>query len=356
MSHPSPEIELFSVEESAPQNWAALRAHLKGRGHELAPTTPRQFRGGYGNLNYLVEIGGTPAVLRRPPMGPVAPGANDMVREHRILARLSKATHLVPRAIHLCEDASVLGAPFQLIEYRPGIVIRGTLPPEVEAISHVGARLSCMLTEELAMLHGIDPKDVDLDTLGRPEGFMGRTVEGWLKRASVFADILDPRAFPELASWLRAFVPPDRSPTLLHSDFKLDNVILDPKSLAPRALIDWDMGTRGDPLWDLAVMLSYWSEPSDPDCMQRLGQMPTSEPGFWHRSRVIKEYGRATGRDLTDIKYYRVLAVLRSAVIFLQLFDRYRRAPKLNPRFADFDRLGHELVNYAFEIAQGRED
>jgi aminoglycoside phosphotransferase (APT) family kinase protein len=354
MSHPSREIELFSAEESAPQNWAALRAHLKGHGHELAPEVPRQFRGGYGNLNYLVEIGSTPAVLRRPPLGPVAPGANDMAREHRILTRLSKAFHLVPRGIHLCEDTSVLGAPFQLIEFRPGIVIRGKLPTDIAAMANVGARLSCMLTEELAMLHAIDPKDVELDTLGRPEGFMGRTVEGWLKRASVFADILDGRGFAELASWLRAKVPPDRSPTLLHSDFKLDNVILDPKSLAPRALIDWDMGTRGDPLWDVAVLLSYWSEPSDPDCMQRLGQMPTSESGFWRRSRVLKEYVRATGRDVTGIGYYRVLATLRSAVIFLQLFDRYRRDPKLNPRFAEFDRLGRELVDFAFEIAQGR--
>jgi aminoglycoside phosphotransferase (APT) family kinase protein len=354
MSDPSREIDLFGPEESMPQNWDALRAYLKERGQTLAPGAPRQFRGGYGNLNYLLEIDGAKTVLRRPPMGPVAPGSNDMVREHRILARLSKKNRLVPRGIDLCEDAGVLGAPFQLIEFRPGVVIRGKLPDGVATIARVGERLSSMLTEELAMLHGIDPKDVDLDTLGKPEGFMARTVEGWLKRAAVYEDILEPRAYSELVAWLRAKVPPERGATLLHSDFKLDNVILDPKSLAPRALIDWDMGTRGDPLWDLAVMLSYWVEPGDPDCMQRLNQMPTTESGFWTRARVLEIYQRATGRNLSDFKFHRVLAMLRSAVIFLQLYGRYQREPKLNPRFADFDRLGREMVDYAFDIAHGR--
>jgi aminoglycoside phosphotransferase (APT) family kinase protein len=354
MSDPSGEIDLFGPEESVPQTWETLRAYLKARGQTLAPGSPRQFRGGYGNLNYLLEIDGAKTVLRRPPMGPVAPGSNDMVREHRILARLSKRNRLVPRGMHLCEDMAVLGAPFQLIEFRPGIVIRGTLPDSVATIAHVGARLSSMLTEELAMLHGIDPKDVDLDTLGKPEGFMARTVEGWLKRAAVYEGILEPHAYSELAAWLRANVPPARGATLLHSDFKLDNVILDPKSLAPRAIIDWDMGTRGDPLWDLAILLSYWVEAGDPDCMQRLNQMPTAERGFWYRSRVMREYARFTGRDLSDFMFHRALAMLRSAVIFLQLYGRYRHEPKLNPRFADFDRLGREMVDYAFEIARGR--
>jgi len=346
--------DLFAPEDSTPQDWDALRAYLESRGQALARGTPRQFRGGYGNLNYLLEIDGAKCVLRRPPLGPVAPGANDMVREHHILSRLSKASPLVPHGLHLCEDVVVLGAPFQLIEFRPGIVIRGKLPREVAGLAHVGARLSSMLAHELAMLHGIDPKDVGLDTLGKPEGFMNRTVEGWLKRAAVYEDILDARAFAELGTRLRTTVPPARGATLLHSDFKLDNVILDPKTLAPRAVIDWDMGTRGDPLWDLAIMLSYWAEPSDPDCMLRLNQMPTTEPGFWYRSRVMREYARFTGRDLSDFRFYRALAMLRSAVIFLQLFGRYRREPKLNPRFADFDGLGREMVDYAFEIAHGR--
>lgn len=348
------ETELLGPEESFPQPWTSLRLYLKAQGLEMSSTAPRQFRGGFGNLNYLVEIDGQPTVLRRPPEGPRPPGANDMAREHRILSRLWRAYSLVPCGLLLCEDVSVLGAPFQLIEFRPGIVIRERLPTGIKARRGTGASLSRMLVECLVTLHGIDPAAVDLDTLGRPEGFMGRTVEGWIKRGSVFVDLLDRQAFDETIAWLRKKVPPDMRATLIHSDFKLNNLILDPGTLEPRAIIDWDMGTRGDPLWDLAVMLSYWAEPGDPDFMHRMRQMPTIELNFWRRAEVLDAYARLSGRDIADFTFYRALSVFRSAFIFLQLFDRYRRDPEPNARFATFDRLGSEMLEFSFEIAMNR--
>jgi aminoglycoside phosphotransferase (APT) family kinase protein len=346
--------EFRPAAETVPQDWAALAHYLSERNATLCATPPRQFAGGFGNLNYLIEIDGKPAVLRRPPAGPLPPGANDMGREHRILSALWRVYPLAPRGLFFCPDPSALGAPFQIIEYRPGLVIREALPPALVGRPEVGAALSAKLVEALAALHAIDPAAIGLETLGRPAGFLARTLEGWATRGGAVADLADPLAFAETLAWLRARVPPEAPPALLHSDFKLDNMILEPQTLTPVAVIDWDMGTRGDPLWDLAVLLSYWTEPGDPSCMHRLRQMPTAEPGFWSRHEALDAYARRSGRAIDDFAFYRVLSVFRSAIVFLQLFDRYRREPHANSRFATFDLLGREMLDFTFEIARGR--
>jgi aminoglycoside phosphotransferase (APT) family kinase protein len=350
------EAEFKPAAQSEPQDWAALAGWLTRAGATLGPAPCRQFAGGFGNLNYLIEIDGQPAVLRRPPSGPLPPGANDMAREHRILSALWRVYPLAPKSLFFCAEPNVLGAPFQIIEYRPGIVIRDVLPPGIAGRPEIGAALSRQLVESLAALHAVHPAQIGLETLGRPAGFLGRTVEGWAARGKAVADLINGRALAETAAWLRSRVPPDVSPSLLHCDFKLDNMILDPTTFAPAAVIDWDMGTRGDPLWDLAVLLSYWVEAGDPACMHLMRQMPTAQPGFWRRGEVITAYHRLTGRVIDDFRFHRVLSIFRSAIVFLQLFDRYRRDPGPNLRSADFDTLGRELLDYAFEIARGRAD
>jgi aminoglycoside phosphotransferase (APT) family kinase protein len=351
-----PGVELRPAAKSIPQDWASLARYLARSGTILGPAPPQQFAGGFGNLNYLIELDGKPVVLRRPPSGALPPGANDMAREYRILSSLWRAYPLAPRGLLYCAEPGVLGAPFQIIEYRPGIVIRDTLPPGLAGRAEVGAALSRQLVESLAMLHAVDPAQIGLGALGRPAGFLGRTVEGWVARGTVVADLTNPRVFAETVAWLRCRVPEDAKPSLLHSDFKLDNMIHEPKTLSPVAVIDWDMGTRGDPLWDLAVLLSYWAEPGDPACMHRLRQMPTAQPGFLSRREVIDLYQRLSGRAVGDFTLYRVLSVFRSAIVFLQLFDRYRRDPGRNTACAGFDGLGRELLDYSLDIASGRAD
>ena len=149
-------------------------------------------------------------------------------------------------------------------------------------------------------------------------------------------------------------MPVDAPPSLLHSDFKLDNMILAPGTLAPVAVIDWDMGTLGDPLWDVAVLLSYWVEPGDPACLHLVRQMPTAQPGFWRRNQILAAYLRLSRRAVGDFTFYRVLSLFRSAVVFLQLYDRFRRSPGQNMRGAEFDTLGRGLIDHAFEITRGR--
>lgn len=353
-SAPNRGIEIRPAGQTVPQDWASLARYLARFGVVLGPAEPRQFTGGFGNLNYLIEIDGGPAVLRRPPSGVLPPGANDMAREHRILSSLWRAYPLAPRARFFCANADVLGAPFQIIEYRPGIVIRDALPPGLNDTREVGMVLSRHLVDTLVALHAVDPTEIGLETLGRPTGFLARTVEGWATRAVNVADLIDRRGFDEILAWLRRRVPADGAPSLLHGDFKLDNLILEPTTLAPVAVIDWDMGTRGDPLWDVAVLLSYWSEPGDPPCMHALRQMPTTQPGFPGRREVLQSYQRLSGRSVDDFAFYRVLSMFRLAIVFLQLFDRYRRSPQPDMRCVEFDALGRELLDYAFEISRGR--
>jgi aminoglycoside phosphotransferase (APT) family kinase protein len=346
--------EFSEVTHSIPLDWVSLARYLARRGIVLGPGQPRQFAGGYGNLNYLIEIDGEPAVLRRPPAGPLPYGGNDMAREYRILSSLWRKYPLAPRAMAFCDEASVLGAPFQIIEYRPGMVIRDTLPTGLAGRPEVGVLLSRQLVESLAALHAVDPAQVGLETLGRPAGFLARTVDGWAARSAAAADLINPLALSEVVDWLRRRVPADAPPSLIHSDFKLDNMILAPETLAPVAVIDWDMGTRGDPLWDLAVMLSYWVEPEDPACLHRVQQMPTAQPGFLRRNDVVAAYLRLSCRAVGDFTFYRVLSLFRSAVVFLQLYDRFRRSPGQNMRCAEFDKLGRDLIDHAVEITRRR--
>lgn len=351
--------QLRPPEDTVPQDWERLRVYLAGLGMKLeTEPAPRQFAGGFANLNYLVLIDGAEAVLRRPPMGPLPPGAYDMARESRILSSLWAAFPLAPRALHLCEDASVLGAPFQINEYRRGISVRDRLPAPLEGDPAVGEQLSAMLVRVLAQLHRVDPAAVGLGDLGRPEGFLARAVEGWLKRAQLaVAGWATPRTeklIAQLGAWLRAHSVPDRHIALLHNDYKLDNLLLDAHTLEPVAVVDWDQGTRGDALFDLANLLAYWTEAGDPPALQRLQQMPTAQPGFWTREQVAQAYAKATGFDLSELRFHRTLAMFKSAVILQQLHLRYRNGGTRDPRYGEFGKLAEELLAFAQELSAGR--
>ena len=354
MAVPDP-ATLRRPEDAAPQDWPALAAYLAGHGHLLdLDAPPRQFAGGFGNLNYLIRLDGDWAVLRRPPPGPLPPGANDMGRENRVIGGLAPILPLVPKSLHFCADEAVLGRPFLIMDYRPGIVIRGTVPPRYAAIDGLGGRIADMLVDFLAALHAVDPAAAGLADRGRPEGFLDRAVAGWAKRVAVATDDDPPAVAGELTAWLRGQRVGVQSPTLLHNDFKLDNMILDADSLDPVAVVDWDMGSRGDPLFDLATLLSYWVEADDPPAMHAIGQMPTAAPGFPGRAAVAQAYARRTGRDLSDFRFYRVLAGFKLGVVFIQLHARFRRGETDDPRFADFGAMGEGLLVFAHDIARGR--
>ena len=345
--------------DTVAQDWERLAAYLAERGMHLeTDPAPRQFAGGFANLNYLVRIDGGEAVLRRPPMGPLPPGAYDMGRESKILSRLHEQYPLAPRALHLCEDDGVLGAPFQITEFRRGISCRSELPSEHAGDPAVGEQLGAMLVDRLAELHRVEPAAVDLDDLGKPDGFLERAVRGWRKRANLAIEGWGTEAtrkrIERVGEWLDAHRVPDGPASLIHNDFKLDNLLLDPKTLEPVALVDWDQGTRGDGLFDLATLLSYWVRPGDPECMHRMAQMPTDQPGFPSREDAAQRYARATGRDLADFRFHRALATFKTAVIFQQLCARWHNGGTRDPQYATLGDLADGLLDMARDIIDER--
>ncbi|MGY8994391.1 MAG: phosphotransferase family protein [Rhodospirillales bacterium] len=340
------------------QAWDRLAAHLTDAGFHFDPIgdPPNQFAAGFGNLNYLVKVDGCDMVLRRPPMGNIPPGANDMKREHRILNVLWQAFPLAPRSFHYCEDHDVLGNHFLLMDYRPGATIGGQLPVELCGNPRIGESLTDMLVDVLVALHHVEPAAVGLGEFGRPEGFLARAVAGWRKRLMIGAGDAPSVVALEVVDWLEANQVPDGAPVLLHNDFKLDNILLEPATLEPVALIDWDMGSRGDPLFDLGTLLSYWVEPDDPPAMQVIEQMPTAMAGFPDRRDVIEMYAQRSGRDVSNFRFYRVLTQFKLAVVFLQIYAQYRRGTTIDERFGRFGPHIDGLFEFARDIAHGRID
>lgn len=346
------------VGDDALLNSPVLARRLSERGFALdRDFGMRRFSRGFGNMNFLVVLNGTHAVLRRPPPGPVPAGANDMAREYLILSRLRDAFPLVPRPLHFCDDPAVMGVPFFLMEYVPGLVIGGDMPAEVVAAWRgqvpVGVQIADNLIRVLSRLHAVSPSAVGLDTLGRPERFAERALAGWRSRAVAAWDGHLPSPVKQLLDWLEPRVPTTDEHALIHNDFKLDNVILDEETLDPKAVIDWDMGTRGHPLYDLAVVLSYWTERGDPCVMHELRQMPTAGDGFPTREAAAARYAALSGRKMDDFLFFRVLASLRLAVVFQQLFRR-SSSVQSDARFSTFDSLAAGLASFGVEISRER--
>ena len=351
-------MKFHSADTETRQDWAGLRAHLASHGLKFEPDAvpARQFATGMGNLNYLIELDGKPMVLRRPPMGKIPPGANDMAREHRILSVLWQAFPLAPRSIHYHPGPDVLGAHFLIMEYRPGLAIGGEMPAKYRDDPSIGAKLGDVMVGTLADLHSVDPEALGLGDFGKPEGFLARAVAGWRRRMGLAYDDAPPKVGIEVADWLEANAVPDGPPTLLHNDFKLDNLLLDEATLAPVAVLDWDMGTRGDPLFDLATLLSYWVEAGDPPVMQALNQMPTAGAGFPTRREVVALYAKRSGRDVSDFLFPRVLAMFKLSVVFMQLHAQYLRGTTTDERFARYGALKEDLMVFAHDVAGGRAD
>ena len=282
-------------------------------------------------------------------MGPIRPGSNDMVRESKILNRLWEKFPLAPRCHYICEDPAVLGAPFFIMEYRPGLVINGSMSRELGETS--GIELGRMMAKKLATLHSIEPADVGLEKLGNPEGFLIRTLHGWTKRAAEAWKGDNNSNLDLISNWLHKWLTPGTRTTLLHNDFKLDNIILNWSTLSPNAIIDWDMGTRGDPRWDLAVMLGYWTEASDPEVMLELDQMPTASHSFPGREEIFQLYKEFSGQHMDGFHAIRVLAIFRTAVIFRQLHIRYLHGNTTDLRFARFGKSAEGLLDFALDVA-----
>lgn len=289
-----------------------------------------QFHGGHANLTYLVRGGGHEFVLRRPPLGEVAPGSHDMERESRVLAVLHEQFPLAPRAYHYCDDPGVIGKPFFVMERRHGDVIRGRWPGSLPDTDEARLRVGTGLVDALAGLHTVDFESLGLGDLGRPAGFVQRQVDGWTRRwqRARHDDVPD---MDTLAARLGETLPRPQAAALLHNDFKLDNTMVGPSG-GLVAVFDWDMATTGDPLVDLGSMLSYFEGP--PEAAMIVPPDAAVLGGVMSAEDVIARYAAQTGFDVAGIAWYRALGSFRIAVILQQIYIRFVRGQTTDERFA----------------------
>ena len=350
-----PADEAAAVRRGEELDPARLAAYLQSVLPGVGATTPepliKQFPGGYSNLTYLVVYGDKEYVLRRPPFGSQVKTAHDMGREFRILSALHPIYPRAPRPVSFCEDESVLGCKFYLMERVRGLILRRKLPPGLD-LSPTTMRTLCeTFVDTLVELHALSYESAGLSDLGRPEGYVERQVSGWSKRYRD-AQTDDVPALEECMRHLAARLPVSPPATLIHNDFKFDNLVLDENDpTRVIGLLDWEMATIGDPLMDLGTALCYWVDPQDPPPMHLASFGPTTRPGCLSRREIAARYAERSGRDLREILFYYCFGLFKTAVVVQQIYVRYRKGLTQDPRFASLGEMARMLGEHAMHSA-----
>lgn len=296
----------------------------------------RQFPAGSSNLTYLVEFNGKEFVLRRPPFGNRVATAHDMSREFRVLTALSGVYAPAPKPLLFCDDPSVIGSDFYLMERRDGVVVRGDWPFKTEPDPK---KVVAGFVRNLADLHAIDTGSEALGGLGKPDGYAERQVVGWSERyrkarTDEWPDI------ENVIGWLNERIPDDDGSSVVHNDYKFDNVVLDPENPARLvAVLDWEMATIGSPLMDLGTTLGYWMSPVSGDELMSMPFNPRVLMESVSREEIAELYAEFSGRDVSNISYYYVFGTFKIAVIAQQIYYRYAKGKTKDRRFAQFNRF-----------------
>jgi aminoglycoside phosphotransferase (APT) family kinase protein len=293
-----------------------------------------QFPGGHSNLTYAVSIDGTEYVLRRPPFGSKVKTAHDMGREYRVLSALAPMYPKAPRPLLYCDETAVIGAPFYLMERVKGAIIRRN-PPKGLSFSPEEMKALCVsFVDALVELHALDYQQAGLGDFGNPDGYVQRQVSGWTKRYHD-AKTDDIKDIETLAEWLAANLPRSQAATILHNDYKFDNLIVDaaqPQNII--ALLDWEMATIGDPLMDVGTALCYWIEAGDNELLEAIRFGPTNLPGCFTRAELAEYYAKKSGRDSSNIIFYYCFGLFKTAVVAQQIYYRFAKGLTQDPRFA----------------------
>lgn len=309
-----------------------------------------QFPSGASNLTYELTIGDWQAVLRRPPLGPVAPKAHDMQREYTILRELHPAFPIAPKAFIYNDDPAVIGSPFFIMERRKGNVLDTEFPSDMKPTKELCRKISETMVDTLVQLHQVDYKQTALAEMTKPDGFMERQVHGWIKRYEK-AKTDDIPAVERLKLWMMANIPKSQEATVIHYDYKLNNAMFSEDFSEVIGLFDWEMTTVGDPLADLGVAMSYWIEDVDPDLLKyALGKPPvTVLPGFMTRQEFVESYAEKSGRDVSQFDFYFTFALFKLAVICQQIYARWKKGQTKDERFAKLNHFVELLINQALK-------
>ncbi len=295
-----------------------------------------QFPGGASNLTYQVSIDKQDFILRRPPFGNIAKSAHDMLREAKIIDALKPVYPYVPKIISMCDDHSILGCDFYVMEKLNGIIPRQNMPKEL-TLDKTQARALCLsVLDKLIELHSVDIQATGLDSLGKGTGYVERQIVGWSDRY-VKAKTDDATDFDQVMKWLKDNMPQDCGQSLIHNDFRFDNVVLnvdDPLEVI--GVLDWEMATVGDPLMDLGNSLAYWVEAGDEPQFQMMRRQPTHLAGMLSRQEVIDYYLEKSGRKVASFAFYEIYGLFRLAVIIQQIYYRFYHGQTQDKRFAGF--------------------
>jgi aminoglycoside phosphotransferase (APT) family kinase protein len=334
-------------------NLEALDAYLRAYfPDERGLLDVKQFPSGHSNLTYSVHLGNRELVLRRPPFGSKVKSAHDMGREFRVLSKLHAVYSEAPEVVLYCDDVTVLGAPFYLMKPIHGVIIRRDPPVSLEFTEENARRLSESFVENLARLHSLGYQSIGLGDLGKPEGYLERQVRGWTERYQGSRT----HEFPEverIVSWMQAHIPLTSGATLVHNDYKYDNLVLDPSDIAKIiGLLDWEMCTIGDPLTDLGTALAYWIDADDPEPLQKIRWGPTTRPGSMTRAQLVERYAQKTGRNVSHMDFYVVFARFKVAVIVQQIYYRYHQGLTKDERFAGMPGVVEALLRASLHCAE----
>ena len=313
-------------------NWGLLETLI----HESIPGIPnepmkvRKFSEGYSNHTYLLSFGDWESVLRRPPFGEIPAKAHDIKREYTILSKLHGVYPLAPKPYLYSEDPAIMGRHFYLMEKKQGVVLNDVLPDSYGSSELVGPAISKSIISSLIELQKVDYKKANLMDIGKPEGFLERQVHSWIKRYSV-SKTHEIAGVTELEAWLIKQMPATVETTIVHNDFKLNNLVLDPHDPSVvKGVLDWEMATIGDPMTDIGAVLAYWGEASDPD----MGiSLVTNQKGFFSRREMAEQYAKESGRDISHIDYYVAFGFYKLAVILQQLYYRWKKGAADDDRF-----------------------
>ncbi len=346
--------EIGPVRPGQELDWTSLTTYLRANLPDLeGEPHVLQFPRGWANLTYVVQFGKQKLVVRRPPFGKIAPGAHDMRREYTALSKLWQYFPKAPRAFLFCDDHSVIGSDFLVIEYREGVVIWGAIPQSMRGHVDVGRRVGLAVVDALAELHLLDPAKVELVELGRPDGFIERQVGRWRKRWRLSApEDADP-LMTVVGDRLEASMPQSPRPSILHNDYKLDNCQFDasdPNEV--KSIFDWDMATLGDPLADIGVLLNYWPDPSDTEDNRPIVNEGMEVLGLPTRAEMVARYSSRTGLDVETMPWYEAFACWKRAVIMQQLYTRYLRGETSDDRMAAHPGWIDDLARRALTILE----
>lgn len=304
------------------------------------PVTIRQFPGGVSNLTYLITTKNSEYIVRRPPHGKKAKSAHNMSREYIILKHIHNIFPYCPKPYLYCEDPSIIGASFYVMQKLNGIILRRDLPQNLTLEPKQATQLCHRLIEVHVELHTLDYEKANLSEIAKPEGYVNRQITGWSERY-IQARTKDVPDCEQIMQWLAEHLPKETyHHCLIHNDYKFDNIILNPRDITKiTGVLDWEMATIGDPLMDLGSSLAYWIQSDDPMEMQMIRRLPTHLPGMLSRSELVAYYAELTGNTIDNFNYYYIFGLFRLAVIAQQIYFRFAHGQTKDKRFAEFGKI-----------------